>query len=337
MADPYFSDMPESARNFLNYLGTVKGRSIRTVEAYHIDLRLFLKFIFLVHSGVSIQNIDEDKLNDADITAIDLSFLSAVKTAEIYEFLQYTFKDRDNNAATRSRKTSAIRSFYKYLSQNIDRPIKDNPAKNLEVPKLKKSLPRYLTLEQSLELLNAVNTSAPERDYCIITLFLNCGMRLSELVGINLNDIQDNTLRLIGKGNKERIIYINDACKSAVEDYLKVRNKQTVIRDKNALFLTRNGTRIGARRVEKIVEEVLKTAGLANQGYSVHKLRHTAATLMYQHGNADIRVLKDVLGHANLGTTEIYTHISDEQMKSVMNRSPLSKVKKKEKTEEKNA
>ena len=202
----------------------------------------------------------------------------------------------------------------------------------MEVPKIKKSLPKYLTLEQSLELLNSIETGAPERDYCMITLFLNCGMRLSELVGINISDIQDNTLRLIGKGNKERIIYINQACLDAIQNYLNVRNQQPGIKDKNALFLTRNGTRIGARRVEKIVEEVLRKAGMANQGFSVHKLRHTAATLMYQHGNVDIRILKDVLGHANLGTTEIYTHISNQQMESAMNQSPLSKVKSKKNT-----
>ena len=157
-------------------------------------------------------------------------------------------------------------------------------------------------------------------------------MRLSELVGINISDIQDNTLRLIGKGNKERIIYINQACLDAIQNYLNVRNQQPGLKDKNALFLTRNGTRIGARRVEKIVEEVLRKAGMANQGFSVHKLRHTAATLMYQHGNVDIRILKDVLGHANLGTTEIYTHISNQQMESAMNQSPLSKVKSKKNT-----
>ncbi|MDD6236295.1 MAG: tyrosine recombinase XerC [Clostridiales bacterium] len=327
MADPYFTDMPPIAKQFLNYLGTVKGRSARTVEGYHIDLRTFLRFMKLYKSGINLRSITDDAMQETDITDLDLDFMAAVKTSDIYEFMQYTLQGRNNNAATRSRKTTCIRTFYKYLTLNLDHPIKDNPAKNLEVPKIKKSLPKYLTLEQSLELLNSVETSAPERDYCMITLFLNCGMRLSELVGINLSDIQDNTLRLIGKGNKERIIYINQACMDSIQNYLKIRNQQSVIKDKNALFLTRNGTRIGARRVEKIVEEVLRKAGLANQGFSVHKLRHTAATLMYQHGDVDIRILKDVLGHANLGTTEIYTHISNQQMESAMNHSPLSKVK----------
>lgn len=327
MADPYFTDMPLIAKQFLNYLGTVKGRSARTVEGYHIDLRTFLRFMKLYKSGINLRSITDDAMQETDITDLDLDFMAAVKTSDIYEFMQYTLQGRNNNAATRSRKTTCIRTFYKYLTLNLDHPIKDNPAKNLEVPKIKKSLPKYLTLEQSLELLNSVETSAPERDYCMITLFLNCGMRLSELVGINLSDIQDNTLRLIGKGNKERIIYINQACMDSIQNYLKIRNQQSVIKDKNALFLTRNGTRIGARRVEKIVEEVLRKAGLANQGFSVHKLRHTAATLMYQHGDVDIRILKDVLGHANLGTTEIYTHISNQQMESAMNHSPLSKVK----------
>ncbi len=332
--DPYFSDMPQIARDFLNYLGTIKGRSVRTVEAYHIDLRLFLRFMKIYKGGGSLRSIDDEQIDKTDITDINLTFLSQIKTADIYEYLQYVYKGRDNNAATRSRKTSSIRSFYKYLSLNIDQPIKENPAKNLEVPKTKKSLPKYLTLEQALELLNSVETTAPERDYCIITLFLNCGMRLSELVGINLSDIQGDTLRLFGKGSKERIIYINDACTNAIERYLAVRNQQKGIKDKNALFLTRNGTRIGARRVQKIVEEVLKNAGLSNHGFSVHKLRHTAATLMYQHGQVDIRILKDVLGHANLGTTEIYTHISNQQMEDAMQKSPLSKVKQPKKRQE---
>jgi len=330
--DLYFSDMPPIARDFLNYLGTIKGRSVRTVDAYHIDLRLFLRFMKLYKSGCSLRDITDEKIDQTVITDITLPFLASVKTAEIYEYLQYVYKGRENNAATRSRKTSSIRSFYKYLSLNIDQPIKDNPAKNLEVPKTKKSLPKYLTLEQALELLNSVDTGAPERDYCMITLFLNCGMRLSELVGINLSDIQGDTLRLFGKGNKERLIYINDACVDAINRYLAVRNQQQGIKDKNALFLTRNGTRIGARRVEKIVDEVLQKAGLSNYGFSVHKLRHTAATLMYQHGQVDIRILKDVLGHANLGTTEIYTHISNEQMEDAMRKSPLSKVKRSKKT-----
>ena len=332
LADSYFSDMPQIAKQFLNYLGTIKGRSVRTVDGYHIDLRTFLRFMKLYKSGIKLSGITDDVMQNTDITDLDLNFLSDVKTSDIYEFMQYTMQGRNNNAATRSRKTTCIRTFYKYLSLHIDHPIKDNPAKNLEVPKIKKSLPKYLTLEQSLELLNSIETGAPERDYCMITLFLNCGMRLSELVGINISDIQDNTLRLIGKGNKERIIYINQACLDAIQNYLNVRNQQPGLKDKNALFLTRNGTRIGARRVEKIVEEVLRKAGMANQGFSVHKLRHTAATLMYQHGNVDIRILKDVLGHANLGTTEIYTHISNQQMESAMNQSPLSKVKSKKNT-----
>lgn len=330
--DQYFSDMPQPARDFLNYLGTIKGRSIRTVEAYHIDLRLFLRFMKLYKSGVNLSEITDEKIEQTQILDLSLQFLASIKTADIYEYLQYVYKGRENNAATRSRKTSSIRSFYKYLTLNIDHPIRENPAKNLEVPKNKKALPKYLSLEQALELLNAVDTSAQERDYCIITLFLNCGMRLSELVGINFQDIQGNTLRLFGKGNKERIIYINDACINAIERYLEVRRQQKGIKDKNALFLTRSGTRIGTRRVEKIVEEVLQKAGLSNQGYSVHKLRHTAATLMYQYGQVDIRILKDVLGHANLGTTEIYTHISNQQMEDAMKKSPLSNVKPKNKS-----
>lgn len=205
--------------------------------------------------------------------------------------------------------------------------IEENPAKNLEIPSGKKTLPKYLTLEQSVELLNAVDGSFKSRDYCMITLFVNCGMRLSELVGINLSDIRDNTLKLFGKGRKERIVYLNQACIDAVAAYLNDRNKLKIIKDNNALFLTRNGTRIGNRGVEKIVEANLRKAGLSGMGISPHKLRHTAATIMYQYGNVDIRVLKEILGHVNVGTTEIYTHVSDKQLEKASQSTPLSNLK----------
>ena len=217
--------------------------------------------------------------------------------------------------------------------------LEENPALNLELPSVRKSMPKYLTLEQSLDLLNSVDGSMDsefqERDYCILTLFLNCGMRLSELVGINLQDIRDNTLRLLGKGNKERIIYLNQTCMDAIADYLSVRSRQEKIVDKQALFISQRGTRISARRVQMIVEMYLKKSGLGGMGYSVHKLRHTAATLMYQYGQIDIRVLKDILGHVNLGTTEIYTHVSNTQMEHAADSNPLNRNRKPKKEKQK--
>ncbi|MBO4734154.1 MAG: tyrosine-type recombinase/integrase, partial [Clostridia bacterium] len=261
---------------------------------------------------------------------VDIELLKTVTVTDLYSFIVYCKNERNNNSATRARKTSTLRIFFKYLT-NQKHLLEVNPAELLEAPKVKSSLPRHLTLEDSLELLSSVDGPNRERDYCILTLFLNCGMRLSELCGLNLGDIRpDGTMRLLGKGNKERIVYLNDACAAAIAAYLPVRPNEGVnANDKNALFISRNRRRISNKTVQHLVKTYLEKAGLGGQGFSTHKLRHTAATLMYQHGNVDIRVLKDILGHANLGTTQIYTHISDKQIKSAIDSNPLASVKSK--------
>ncbi|MEG0229357.1 MAG: tyrosine-type recombinase/integrase, partial [Oscillospiraceae bacterium] len=220
------------------------------------------------------------------------------------------------------RKVSALRTFYKYLTVKSNL-LENNPVKELEIPSLKKSLPKYLSLNESVTLLENVSSSNKIRDFCILTLFLNCGMRLSELVGINLEDIKDNTLKLLGKGNKERIIYLNEQCINTIEEYSKIRPKDT--KEKNALFISKKGARLSKRRVQEIVTYNLEANGL--NGYSTHKLRHTAATLLYQYGNVDINILKELLGHENLGTTQIYTHISNKQLEDASLKSPLKSVK----------
>lgn len=329
MAKQYdYSDCPEYLKEFLLYMLTIKGRSRRTVDAYYLDLRTFLRYLKCVkleHHDPS----DVEMFNSRSIFDVPLEILAELSLGDVYTFLNYTAEDRENISKTRSRKVSAIRSFYHYLTTKAGH-LKRNPVENLEVPANKKSVPRYLTLEESLELLVHIDPSSSSyaRDYCIITLLLNCGMRLSELVGIDLKDIrrEDKTLRLLGKGNKERIIYLNDACLQAIDAYEATRKQPQKEQYKNALFLSSRGTRISPRRVEQIVESCLQQAGLSGRGYSPHKLRHTAATLMYQHGGVDIRVLKEILGHANLGTTEIYTHLSSRQMENAANSSPLSKV-----------
>ena len=304
-------DCPQVLRDFLFYMETIKGRSPATVNSYYIDLRNFFRFIKELR-GMIPKEIDFKDIVIEDIT-IDL--IRTITLSDVYEYLNYTLSERSNSAKTRARKVSCLRSFFNYLTSKAHL-LEENPVKDLETPKLKKSLPKYLSLEQSLELLNHVEGEYQERDYCILTLFLNCGMRLSELVGINLSDIQDNTLRLTGKGNKERIVYLNEACLTAIESYLSVRTQNVShIKDKNALFLSR----------------------LGNMGYSTHKLRHTAATLMYQHGNVDIRVLKEILGHVNLGTTEIYTHVTSSQLEKASDASPLSGIKKKTKSGKKSS
>lgn len=313
-------------KDYLYYLQTVKGRSPKTVDEYFNDLKTFFRFI-KIHKGIVPRSTEFSEIRVDDV---DLELISSVTLTDAYEFMNYLMRERKNDKAARARKTTSIKSFYNYLSVNKDL-IKENPLKRLERPSSrdKHPLPKYLTLEQSIELLNAVEGKHKERDYCILTFFLNCGMRLAELVAMNYTDIRpDNTAQITGKGNKKRIIYLNDACMSAYQDYMKVRPVEGVLAsDKYALFLSAQRRRISRESVQKIVYKYLEKIGLDSQGYSVHKLRHTAATLMYQHGNVDIRVLKDVLGHENLSTTEIYTHLDSSQIERAAKSNPLSKVK----------
>lgn len=321
--DNNYDKSPQILKDFLHYIRIIKGLSDRTVNGYFIDLRTFFRFILMHKKLVSINT----PFNEISIEPITIEIIRTITLSDVYEFLNYVTNTRENNAQTRSRKSSSIRSFFNYLTVKVHL-LNENPIKELEVPNAKKRLPKYLTLEQSIELLSKIDGEYKERDYCIITLFINCGMRLSELVRINLSDIRENTLRLLGKGNKERIIYLNNACISAIETYKTIRGGYTIKPDsKNALFITRTGSRISTRRVQEIVEHNLKLAGLENYGFSTHKLRHTAATLLYQHGNVDVLVLKDMLGHANVGTTEIYTHLSNKQLEQAANKSPLSNIK----------
>ena len=317
-------------KDFLYYLQTVKGRSPTTVDEYFNDLRTFFRFI-KVQKGLVPANID---YHDIPVDDVDLSLIESVTLTDGYEFMNYLLRVRKNNKAARARKTTSIKSFYTYLHKK-KQLIKDNPLEQLERPNAreKNPLPKYLTLEQSIELLNAVDGKFKERDYCMLTFFLNCGMRLAELVAMDYTDIRsDHTAQIIGKGNKKRIIYLNDACMSAYEAYMKVRPVDGVrAQDKYALFLSSRKQRISREMVQKTVYHYLEKIGLDSQGYSVHKLRHTAATLMYQHGNVDIRVLKDVLGHESLSTTEIYTHLDSSQIEAAAKSNPLSKVKPKTK------
>lgn len=326
MNKAYSDHCPDYLKEFLIYMETIKGRSSRTVDGYYIELRSFIRFLMIKNNMVS----SDTDYTDIDISVAPFELIKNATKLDAMEFLAEFQTKHQNQAKARSRKVSAIRSFYKYLTVSSGKLI-ENPMLNLETPKLKKTLPKYLTLEQALELLTHINTNFTERDFCIITLFLNCGMRLSELCGINMSDIHDNRLRLLGKGNKERIVYLNNSCLNAINNYLAVLNSGEKIKrsdkEKDALFLNKNGKRIGARRVEQIVEDCLKQAGLDGMGISPHKLRHTAATLLYQDAGVDIRVLKELLGHESLSTTEIYTHVSNKQIEDASKKSPLGNIK----------
>ncbi len=314
---------PPIIRDFLTYNETIKGKSSRSVEGYYLDLLTFFRYILMIRGKVP-KDTEFEKIT---IESVDLSLIKSISVTDLYAFMVFCKEERQNGPASRARKTSTLRIFFKYMSVQTHQ-LDSNPAELLEAPKIKQSLPKHLTLEDSLELLNSVEGPYKERDYCILTLFLNCGLRLAELCALNLNSISsDGTLTVIGKGNKERMVYLNSACVDAIAKYLPTRHNEGVpVTDKNALFISRNKRRISNKTIQHIVKTYLEKSGLGDMGYSTHKLRHTAATLMYQHGNVDIRVLKDILGHANLGTTQIYTHVSDKQIKHAVDSNPLAKV-----------
>lgn len=320
--DQFIHIFPDYALDFLNYYSVIKNRSDLTVIEYANDLLTFFRFIKIIR-GLVNKDVPFEEIAVKDLS---LDVVAAVTLNDAYMFLVYCKDSRNNNERTRARKATTLRNFFKYLTIQ-KRLIDDNPLQELDSPKLKKTLPKYLTLDESLALLNAVDGKFKERDYCIITLFLNCGLRLSELVSLNLSDIRtNNTIVVTGKGNKERTIYLNDACVAAINAYLPYRPVDGV-KDKNALFISRQKGRISPKTVQYVIKTTLEKAGLGGRDLSTHKLRHTAATLMYQTGNVDILAIKEILGHESLSTTQIYTHIIDDQLKKAADSNPLSGVK----------
>lgn len=318
-------EMPDLVQQYALYLRNIRGLSAKTVNEYCMDLRTFFRFLKAKDLGMT----EYSRLAEISVRDIDLDYIRRIKALDIFEFMNFVADERNNMSSTRQRKSSSLKSFFQYLTVH-EKLLSEDPTEQLTPPKAKKALPHFLSLEQSIELLHAVDGPEAERDRCILTLFLNCGMRLSELVAINIRDVIQNnsTLRIIGKGNKERIVYLNQACMDAIQSYLVVRPKDGV-KDRDALFLSSRKTRISPKTVQFLVKKYLNKIGLSGPGYSVHKLRHTAATLMYRYGDVDIRVLQDILGHANLGTTEIYTHTSSSQMEEAINANPLAHVSEK--------
>lgn len=325
MAD-YWQEAPPVLQEFLNYHESILSHSAKTVDEYFLDLRAFFRYVKMKRDP----KLAEIPFREISILDVDLDFVSQIQLSDIYGFLTYLGGAKGGKAepSTRARKCTAIRSFYDYLSVHTNK-LETNPTQSLNSPKLRKGLPRYLSLSESLRLLEAVSGPNEVRDYCILTLFLNCGLRVGELVGLDVQDIRDDTVRVLGKGNKERQLYLNEACLEALEAYLAQRPEpKDDPRHRDALFVSRNKTRLTTRSVENIVRKAVLQAGL-DPKYSPHKLRHTAATLMLNNG-VDIRTLQDVLGHENLGTTQIYTHVSDGNLKMAIDANPLAKVHKQE-------
>ena len=325
-----YTDCPTILRDFLTYHETIKGQSQKTISEYYLDLRMFLRFIKLMRGDMPLHT----NLEDIDIKDVDIEFVGSITTSDVFDFLSYLANERVINpdspapeygiaSAARARKLSAIKSFYKYLTVRT-KQLQENPVAELEYPKLRKSLPRYLTLEQSAALLQAVSGQNEKRDYAILMLFLNCGIRRSELVGLNLTDVYEDRIRVVGKGNKERFVYFGTSCRKAIDAYLLERS-QKVLTDNRALFGSRDGNRISVTAVHRLVKKALLQAGLDATQFSAHKLRHTAATMMLS-GGVDVKTVQEVLGHENLNTTQIYTHIENTELKVASEANPLSKL-----------
>lgn len=321
-------ECPYFLNDFFTYQRVVLLKSEKTIEAYYIDLRVFLRYL-KVKKGVVPK---DTPFKNIDISDIPIEYIKSLTKLDILQYLNYVAAERNNSAKTRHRKLASIRLFFRCMYRDLGL-IDSDPAKDVDYPKMPDHLPKFLTLDESINLLENMNTDDPFylRDYCIVTLFINCGMRLSELVGLNMQDVNldERSMRLLGKGNKERIIHINDACADAIVSYLPTRKQSD--KEPNALFLSKQGSRLCNRRVEQIVDNALRDSKLDHRGFSTHKLRHTAATLMYQHGNVDPLMLKEILGHKSISTTEIYTHISNEGLKQAMDASPLANIKNKNK------
>jgi integrase/recombinase XerD len=310
---------PNEVNDFLSYMETIKGKSPATIKEYFYDLRLFLRYL-----KRSRKLTDEENFDKIDFLDMNIKHLKTVTLSELYSYMSFLSRERKNSSRTRARKVASIKSFYNYLFKKA-KLIDVNPTIELETPKIIKRLPSFLNVEESRNLLDAVSGKHETRDYAIITLFLNCGLRLSELADISISKIKDSTLTVIGKGGKERTIYLNHACEISIKNYLAIR-ASVGVKDKDALFLSERKSRISVKTIQHIVKKFIRLSGLDPKKYSTHKLRHTAATLMYQHGNVDIRALQEILGHESISTTEIYTHVDNSQLRSAVDANPLSQV-----------
>ncbi len=316
MIDTY--DLPIILEDFLNYTGTIKGKSKNTVKLYSCDLRMFLRFLKIRYRMIERKiSFDEIEIRDMDIDII-----KKVTIQDLHAFISFVDIERNNSNYAKARKVASLKSFFKYMSSTI-RVLDMNPAESLEYPKIDSRQPIYLTLDEAKIFLESIDGPFEKRDYAIMTLFLNCGLRLSELISIDLDKIKSDTLTVVGKGNKERTVYLNNACIKAIDEYIPVRLSDN-LKDEKALFTSKKRNRLGSKGIQHLVKKYIDKAELDKEKFSPHKLRHTAATLMYKHGGVDIRALQDILGHENIATTQIYTHIDDERLREAVNSNPLA-------------
>ena len=307
---------PKLLRDFLIYLTTITGKSDRTRQEYEYDLTLFFRFLIAAQ--------DEIEMDAVDLSVITIEWIKEITLEDIYMFMEYCEKVRENKATSRSRKVASIRAFFKYL-KNKRNLLTYDPAEQLEKPKIGKRSPIYLTIDEAKNLVQATKQQQYSvRDYAIVVLFLNLGIRVSELCALNLSSIKERYLYIVGKGNKERVLYINDACLEAIQHYLSSR-KPYKGEGEEPLFTSQKGTRFTRQSIARIIKVINSNSISEKSLLTPHKLRHTSATMMYQSG-ADIRSLQHILGHTNISTTQIYTHIEDKQVQDVLTNNPFNNI-----------
>lgn len=312
-------DLPKIVKDFLVYLTTIKGKSVRTRKEYEYDITLFLRFLLAVEHGSDITKLDEISIKE-----ITIDFIKGISLEDMYLFLEYCEMERSNSAATRARKAATLKSFFKYL-KGKRRLLDENPADELETPKIGKKKPIYMNQKEAEIFISGINKSNHYyRNYCMIMFFLNLGLRVSELCNLNISSVQDNLIHVIGKGDKERTVFLNKACTASLNTYMEKERPYIHGNETNeALFLSQKGTRLTRQTVAKIIKKINQSSGLNKEKLTPHKLRHTSATIMYKSG-ADIRSLQHILGHSSVSTTQIYTHVEDKEIRQVIEKNPFN-------------
>ena len=299
---------PKYVVGYLNYLRVERNLAPGTIVNYANTIQTFLRWYSFVQSGKPF-----DQFQQLEIEWITLEDLSSLSRNDIYEFLAFCANELNNSSNSRSNKLSALKSFFSYLREiEPSRTIQSNPAIEIAAPKKEKPIPKFLTIDNAKLLLNVAKSSGNDRDYCILLWFLSCGMRLSELAGMNLKDVRKSNgnaeVLIRGKGRKERMVPLNQPCWDAYELYLIQRNSMKPDEKEQALFLSNRASRLSRRQIERIVEKYLKIAGLHQQGYSAHLLRHTFASSAFELGGNVVDIGAQ-LGHESIATTQRYVHL----------------------------